>query len=249
MISREEEYYTYNEDYSDRTYPEGPPPDYQSDFDLDPDNRFSVKHKGVIRKNIVYNPAKPNYYNCDQRVPFSLAPLEMGVIWTRAGPVTAGSVLSGLAAGFEPHTEYWPSTGQNANSRKIDGIYATTMAAELAQTALMKKRGQKYTGPDGYFNNSVCPSEFLLTSFTNNYGEPTFTHLTIAEINGAIDGLILGLIAKDINRRSEYSLSQVSTTDRVNTLMSLINVGLRLFFLRKYSRPYAVIPDPTFIYF
>ena len=26
--------------------------------------------------------------------------------------------------------------------------------------------------------------------------------------------------------------------------MSLINVGLRLFFLRKYSRPYAVIPDP-----
>ena len=34
-----------------------------------------------------------------------------------------------------------------------------------------------------------------------------------------------------------------------STLMSLINVGLRLFFLRKYSRPYAVIPDPTFIYF
>ena len=29
--------------------------------------------------------------------------------------------------------------------------------------------------------------------------------------------------------------------------MSLINVGLRLLFLRKYSRPYAVIPDPTFI--
>ena len=34
-----------------------------------------------------------------------------------------------------------------------------------------------------------------------------------------------------------------------STLMSLINVGLRLFFLRKYFRPYAVIPDPTFIYF
>ena len=33
------------------------------------------------------------------------------------------------------------------------------------------------------------------------------------------------------------------------TLISLINVGLRLFFLRKYSRPYAVIPDPTFIFF
>ena len=33
------------------------------------------------------------------------------------------------------------------------------------------------------------------------------------------------------------------------TLISLINVGLRLFFLRKYSRPYAVIPDHTFIFF
>ena len=30
--------------------------------------------------------------------------------------------------------------------------------------------------------------------------------------------------------------------------MSLTNVGLRSFILRKYSRPYAVIPDPTFIY-
>ena len=34
-----------------------------------------------------------------------------------------------------------------------------------------------------------------------------------------------------------------------DTLISLINVGLRLFFLRIYSRPYTVIPDPTFVYF
>ena len=33
----------------------------------------------------------------------------------------------------------------------------------------------------------------------------------------------------------------------IHTLISLINVGLRLFFLRKNSRPYAVIPDPTVI--
>ena len=37
--------------------------------------------------------------------------------------------------------------------------------------------------------------------------------------------------------------------DFSSTFISLINVGLRLFFLRKYSRPYAVIPDSTFIYF
>ena len=72
----------------------------------------------------------------------------------------------------------------------------------------MKKRGQKYVGPDGYFNNSLCPSEFLLTSDTK-FGDPIFTHLTIAEINGGIDGLILGLNAEDWEKRSEMALSQV----------------------------------------
>ena len=33
------------------------------------------------------------------------------------------------------------------------------------------------------------------------------------------------------------------------TLISLINVALRLFFWGKYFRPYAVIKDPSFIYF
>ena len=31
--------------------------------------------------------------------------------------------------------------------------------------------------------------------------------------------------------------------------ISLINVALRLFFFEKYSRPYAVIKDPSFIHF
>ena len=73
------------------------------------------------------------------------------------------------------------------SQRRIDGIYGTTLAADIAQTTLLKKRGQKYSGPDGYFNNSLCPSEFQLISETNSYGDVTFTHLTIAEINGGID--------------------------------------------------------------
>ena len=95
------------------------------------------------------------------------------------------------------------------SQRRIDGIYGTTLAADIAQTALLKKRGQKYSGPDGYFNNSLCPSEFQLISETNSYGDVTFTHLTIAEINGGIDGLLLGMISEDWDRRSELSLSQV----------------------------------------
>ena len=37
--------------------------------------------------------------------------------------------------------------------------------------------------------------------------------------------------------------------ERLVALISLINVALRLFFLRKYSRPYPVIKDPSSIYF
>ena len=114
-----------------------------------------------------------------------------------------------MAAGLRPQFEFWPSTSYGSSRRKIENIYGVTLAADLAQTALMKKRGQKYVGPDGYFNNSLCPSEFLLTS-KNSYGDPTFSHLTIAEINGGIDGLILGLNAEDWEKRSEMSLSQVS---------------------------------------
>ena len=111
-----------------------------------------------------------------------------------------------------PLTVYPASTVKGHGSpsqRRIDGIYGTTLAADIAQTALLKKRGQKYSGPDGYFNNSLCPSEFQLISETNNYGDVTFTHLTIAEINGGIDGLLLGMISEDWDRRSELSLSQV----------------------------------------
>ena len=41
----------------------------------------------------------------------------------------------------------------------------------------------------------------------------------------------------------------VYTVRTSTTLISLINVALRLFFLEKYSRPYVVIKDPTFICF
>ena len=50
-----------------------------------PQDHFSVSNKGVIRKNIVYNPGQPMEFNCDERIPKSYFPLEMGVLWTRAG--------------------------------------------------------------------------------------------------------------------------------------------------------------------
>ena len=38
---------------------------------------------------------------------YSLAPLEGGVSWSRAGPVATGTLLSGLAAAMEPRNVDW----------------------------------------------------------------------------------------------------------------------------------------------
>ena len=70
---REEEYFNY-EEYGDNSFDWNRNSDYQNDAPL-PQDHFSVKHKGPIHKNIVYNPADPFFYNCDERIPTSLAPL------------------------------------------------------------------------------------------------------------------------------------------------------------------------------
>ena len=51
-------------------------------------------------------------------------------------------------------------------------VWASTLAADLAQTALLKRKGQTYVGPDGYFNNTLCPTEFMLR--ISNQGMPYF---------------------------------------------------------------------------
>ena len=38
---------------------------------------------------------------------YSLAPLEGGVSWSRAGPVATGTLLAGLAAAMEPRNVDW----------------------------------------------------------------------------------------------------------------------------------------------
>ena len=35
--------------------------------------------------------------------------------------------------------------------------WGATLAGDLAQTALLKRRTQTYIGPDGIFNTSLCP--------------------------------------------------------------------------------------------
>ncbi len=45
----------------------------------------------------------------------------------------------------------------------------------------MKRKDEPYLGPDGFFNSTICPSEFYLRA---KQQPPTFSRLTVAEING-----------------------------------------------------------------
>ena len=53
-------------------------------------------------------------------------------------------------------------------------IWSSTLAGDLAQTALLKRKGQTYVGPDGYFNNTLCPTEFMLR--ISNQGITAFVY-------------------------------------------------------------------------
>ena len=55
--------------------------------------------------------------------------------------------------------------------------------------SFLKRRDEPYVGPDGYFNSTTCPKEFYLR--TGKGGHTSYSHLTVAEINGGIDGLLM----------------------------------------------------------
>lgn len=42
-------------------------------------------------------------------------------------------------------------------SRTVKNEWAATLAGDLAQTALLRRKGEKYVGPSSYFNSSLCP--------------------------------------------------------------------------------------------
>ena len=98
--------------------------------------------------------SKPYYANaisCDDKVPDSKAPWEMGkfveqieilyllkvayispgVVWSPSGPVAAGTMIAGLAAGLQPQSVSWPNG-------RVDNGWAASLAGDVAQTALLK---------------------------------------------------------------------------------------------------------------
>ena len=64
-------------------------------------------------------------------------------------------MLAGLAAGLQPRTVTW-------EAGYVENGWAASLAGDLGQTALMKRKDEPYLGPDGFFNSTICPAEFYL---------------------------------------------------------------------------------------
>ena len=57
----------------------------------------------------------------------------IGVVWSPSGPVAAGTMIAGLAAGLQPQSVSWPNG-------RVDNGWAASLAGDVAQTALLKVR-------------------------------------------------------------------------------------------------------------
>lgn len=194
---REDEYY-WNEN-DDRPYYNPNGNNHQRHPSWNPEGRPPYGSNANWGGGYGQPPSKTQ--DCSDLTTKSRSPWEMGVVWTSSGPVAAGTMLSGLAAGLQPQSVNWPGG-------RVDNGWAASLAGDLAQTALMKRKDEPYVGPDGYFNSTICPKEFYLV-MDREARIATFSHLTVAEINGGLDGLLMSENAESWERKSEFTLSQV----------------------------------------
>jgi len=108
-------------------------------------------------------------------------------------------MLAGLAGGLQPQSVTW-------EAGNADNGWAASLAGDLAQTAIMKRKEEPFVGPDGFFNSTICPNEFYLRAVRQ---PPVFSRLTVAEVNGGIDGVLLAERAMSLESRTEFTLSQI----------------------------------------
>lgn len=124
-------------------------------------------------------------------VPFSECPIENGVILTKYGSVTIGTVIAGIAAGL--NRQYIDPTLLNVNPNdiktevkgvKVDNVWATTLAGNTADMILslgIISDINQAVGLRGGWNDTFNPKWYLLQSKNIKY-------LTDVELRGALDG-------------------------------------------------------------
>ncbi|KAH8401986.1 hypothetical protein KR009_009021 [Drosophila setifemur] len=149
----------------------------------------------------------------------SQCPVEDGLVRTRWGTVSAGTLIAGVAAGVQQQNVQvntllalssqrranWRSQSQTTNS--IDNRWAATLAGDLAEVTLVQvpvsSSNAASVGATGGWNDTVLPHWYFLSQRVN-------LEATDAEIRGGLDGLILAKnVANWRTQASNLKLSQL----------------------------------------
>lgn len=114
---------------------------------------------------------------------------ELGVVRLPSGETIAmGHVVNGICAGLNRYTELSLESWAPGASKKVDNLYAATLARDLADTTLAKKNNpaNAYYGPGGSWDSNECPSTYTRSS------NVITSKASDAQLLGDIDGLLLG---------------------------------------------------------
>ncbi|XP_017070489.2 uncharacterized protein LOC108107451 isoform X2 [Drosophila eugracilis] len=148
----------------------------------------------------------------------SQCPVEDGLVRTRWGTVSAGTVIAGIAAGVQQQSVQVNTLLALASQRRargrtmsqttnsIDNRWAATLAGDLAEVALVQLPGSSSAasvGATGGWNDTVLPHWYFLSQRNS-------LEATDAEIRGGLDGLILAKnVATWRTQASSLKLSQL----------------------------------------
>lgn len=182
-------------------------PDYDlSDYDEEP---VTESGQGAFRHDGLIDVASNAVSQC---------PVENGVVRTQWGAVSAGTLLSGIAAGLVQQNvgtrELLLLSRPNARGRhygrqqvqlSIDNRWAATLAGDLAEVALLQGpiSSEIKVGASGAWNSTTAPHWYFLSQRER-------LEMTDAEIRGGIDGLVIAMhIQEWRNQASQLKLSQV----------------------------------------
>ncbi|KYN10547.1 hypothetical protein ALC57_17152 [Trachymyrmex cornetzi] len=174
--------------------------------------------KHVFDANAMYSEFPPNHPKTARLVdkPLSSCPVENGVIKTAWGPVSAGPLIAGIAAGLQPEdialSEIFNEDNEerrtNLSKLSLDNKWIATITGDLAEVILMQgptnNQDENFiVGADGNWNSSAMPRWYFLTN--NNK-----LQFTAAEVRGDIDGFTLAREIEDLySKVPKLRLSQI----------------------------------------
>ena len=132
--------------------------------------------------------------------------METGVVLTeRSGTVAAGHVITGISCGgFNRDTQLSFAEWKRDTSSHLDNLFFVTISGDMGQTSLLfyshNSSTHRLFGPSGQWDDLSCPKMYSLN--------PPVSELTEAEVNGDMDGVILGTLIPMIKDR-HWKLSRI----------------------------------------